>query len=86
MESEWLLGPIVFPYSATDIYGNYITGGTDPNLFYPIVAGNLNIFVQLLGPGLNPNNGAYFTIEEVVLGKGFNISYQLRLKATGEVP
>lgn len=81
-EMEWMLGPLVFPYQATDIYGNAITGGTDANLFFPSTP-EINVYIQLLGPGLNPTYGAYFKVQEVVLSKAFNVSYKLRMIALG---
>lgn len=81
-EMEWMLGPLVFPYTL-----NGTNGGTDPNIFFPLIGSNNNIqiYIQLLGPGFNPNNGVFFKAQEVVLGKGDNIYYHIRMISTGEV-
>jgi len=82
-EMEWMVGPLVYPY----LVGG-VAGGTDANIFYPTTLGNVNIYVQLLGPGLNPIDGQYFKIQEVVLDNktdDINIHYHLRLIGTNEV-
>jgi len=79
-EMEWILGPITYPYSL-----NGFTGGTDSNLFFPISNSNVSIYVQILGPALNPVNGMFFKVQGVMLGASDNISYYLRLDAVDEV-
>jgi hypothetical protein len=81
-DMKWLLGPIVFPYTV-----NTVSGGTDANLFYPALASNTNtqIYIQLLGPGLNPNHGVYCKIKEVILDNGNDIWYKLLIQNAGVV-
>ncbi len=77
-EMEWLISPLVFPYSL-----NGTNGGIDPAIFYPTSSTNAQILINIKGPGMNVANGQDFKIEEVVLTNGNNIWYSLRLISTG---
>ena len=77
-EMEWMVSPLVFPYSL-----NGTNGGIDPAIFYPTSSTNTEILINIQGPGFNVANGQDFKIEEVVLTNGNNIWFSLRLISTG---
>jgi hypothetical protein len=82
VDMEVILGPLVFPY-----YENNFAGGLDSGLFYPLLntANNVQVFIQLMGPGLNEVNGNFFKVKEVVLNAMSNIYFKLRLTGTSVV-
>ena len=81
-DMEAILGPLVFPY----IIGT-ISGGIDSNVFYPLDGTNNNtqIYIQLIGPGLNTTNGNYFKISEIILSGMDSTYYHLRLTSISDV-
>lgn len=81
-DMEIILGPLVFPYVS-----EYQAGGFDPALFQPgpTAAANTQIYVHILGLGLNQANGNYFKVQEVALAGMDNVYYYVRLTALSDV-
>lgn len=71
------LGPIVFPYN-----WNNFAGGTDSNLFYPLVGSNKNvqIYVQIRGVGLALNSN-FYDVDHMKIADMGGLSYYLMLNA-----
>lgn len=81
-DMELMLGPLIFPYDT-----GYQTGGYSPSNFQPgpTSAKNTQIYVHLIGDGLNQANGNYFKVKEVVLNGMDNTFYYVKLTAIQDV-
>lgn len=81
-EMELMMGPIVFPYTV----GN-VSGGYDPSIFNGTINkdSHLNVFVRIKGIGLNPDNGNYFKVKEVVLNGMDSTFYYVKLIGVSDV-
>jgi hypothetical protein len=81
-DMEIMLGPLAFPYNT-----GYQSGGFDPANFQPgpTSANNTQIYVHILGEGMNQINGNYFKVNEVVLNGMDNIFYYVKLTAIQDV-
>lgn len=70
---------LTYPYT----YGSS-TGGLDPSVFNPVMDGyNTQLYFKVIGPGL-PSTGQYF--KRKYSQEDNNLSYNIFLEATGEIP
>jgi hypothetical protein len=77
--NEIWLGPLVMPYHTS--FG--VSGGTDPNLFQPVIGSNNNvqIYIWIKGFGLNSANGNYFAVKKIASGPMHGLGFYLVLTA-----
>jgi hypothetical protein len=82
MDLQMMMGPIVYPYNTGYQSGGFNTSNFAPNTITPKA---VQVYVWLQGPGLNPINGNYFKVIDIVLNGMDNIFYYVKLQAIQDV-